>query len=147
LNFFKSYLLIFLLVTCSISKPLNVDEKTSFYDILPYAQIYIDKTKSLTLNDIRTKEFKQNKKKLLAYGYSPDFYVWVKFTLKNSTDKKIDKIIEFNSPLVDTIIFFEKGKTPIYEGMRHISEERLTINPIFSVYLNPQGERLKFRVT
>ena len=46
----------FLLVTCSIAKPLHVDKKTSFYDILPHAQIYIDKTKTLDLKEIQKKE-------------------------------------------------------------------------------------------
>jgi len=138
-NFFKSYLLIFLLVTCSIANPLYVDEKTSFYDILPHAQIYIDKIKTLDLKEIQKKEFTANKEKLLAYGYSPDFSVWVKFTLKNSTDKKIDKIIEYGNAISTHIEFYNPSHEYKKEldGLYTMNPKRKTINPIFKIKLEP----------
>jgi hypothetical protein len=127
----------FLLVTCSVAKPLHVDEKTSFYDILPYAQIYIDKTKTLNLKEIQKKEFTSNSEKLLAYGYSPDFSVWVKFTLKNSTDKKIDKIIEYGNAITTHIEFYNPDNEYKKEldGLFTMNSKRKTVNPVFKIKL------------
>ena len=62
-----------IVVVCICSNaPLSINSKISSYDILPTAQIYIDKTRSLTFQDIQTKEkeFFSNDKKLLGFGYA-----------------------------------------------------------------------------
>ena len=78
--------------------PLSINSKIPSYDVLPTAQIYIDKTRSLTFQDIQTKEkeFFSNDKKLLGFGYAPSFDVWVKFTLTNETDHSLEKILEYD---------------------------------------------------
>jgi len=134
-------LFLLLITTIIYAKPFVIDDKTNFYDLLPHAQIYIDKSKSLSLNDIqkRDKEFKDNDKKLLGYGYSPDFNVWVKFTLQNKTNKSISKLLEYGNSITTEIIFFdlESSVTPIVDGLFNISPQRKTINPIFKIKLQP----------
>ena len=92
----KLLLIIFLLFTSILyGEVVTLDDKTKIYDLLPSSQIYVDKTRKLTIDDITTKniKFENNDKSLLGYGYSPDFDVWVKFTLKNDSDKTIHKIL------------------------------------------------------
>lgn len=81
--------------------PLSINSKIPSYDILPTAQIYIDKTRSLAFQDIQTKEkeFFSNDKKLLGFGYAPSFDVWVKFTLTNETDHSLEKILEYDNTI------------------------------------------------
>lgn len=131
-----------LLFSISIyAKPILIDDKTDFYDLLPNSQIYIDKSKSLRLKDIQNKnsEFKDNDKKLLGYGYSPDFNVWVKFTLKNKTNKTIEKTLEYDNALTTKVQLFNSNTDylGITDGLFNMSPKRNTINPIFKILINP----------
>ena len=120
--------------------PLSINSKIPSYDILPTAQIYIDKTRSLTFQDIQTKEkeFFSNDKKLLGFGYAPSFDVWVKFTLTNETDHSLEKILEYDNTITSEIELFEDTNPESRkEGLYYISDGRKTINPIFKISLSP----------
>ena len=122
------------------SSSLTVDEKTPFYDLLPHSEIYIDKTRSLTIDDFENSEitFSANEEKLLGFGYAPNFTVWVRFTLENRSAKKLEKVLEYDNTITSEIIFFEDNKSKgLKEGLFHISRERKTINPIFEITLQP----------
>lgn len=90
---FRLLLIIFLYVSSSFSSSIIIDENTNALEILANSEIFIDDTKKLNLEDIKTKEFKENKKDTLSYGYAPPFSVWVKFTLENRTNKPIKKLL------------------------------------------------------
>lgn len=140
------YFLIIFLFFLYIAKAtvIEVDDKTKFYNLLPDSKIYIDKSKSLALQDILKikNEFKENDKKLLAYGYSPDFNVWVQFTLKNTTNKPLNKIVEYDHPLTTHIEFFNPSDTYTKkEGLYQMDRNRRTINPIFKINLNAQESK------
>ena len=137
-NFRIFFLLLFTITL--YAKPLIIDEKINFYDLLPHAQIYIDKSKVLDIDDIKNDNiiFKNNDKKLLGYGYSPNFNVWIKFTLKNNTNKTINKIIEYDNSLTTSITFYDISNKNTYQnGSFYIDKNRKTINPIFKIKLEP----------
>ena len=137
---FKTIFLI-LFSTMIYANTLSLDEKTQFYDLLPSCEIYIDKNRTLTIKDIVKKDikFKSNDKKLLGFGYSPDFDVWIKFTLKNNTNKTINKIVEYSNALTTDIIFFDiSSKKSFKEGLFNINPNRKTLTPIFKIKLNPK---------
>lgn len=142
---FKHFLLIFLLyIFAQNLNALEIDNKTKFYNLLPHAKIFIDKTSSLTINDILQNKynFKKNDKNQLTYGYSPNFNVWIKFNLKNNTDHTINKILEYSNPLSTHIEFFNPSDNySKKEGLYQISHDRKTINPIFKVSLQPQESK------
>ncbi len=143
---FNLKIILFLLLNTIIyANILNVDDKTKFYDLLPSSQIYIDKTKSLTIDDIKNKNitFKDNDKKLLGFGYSPDFSVWIKFTLKNNTNKTINKILEYDNSLTTNIKIFDiTSKQIVQDGLFYINEDRKTINPIYKIKLTPNESKI-----
>ena len=117
-----------------------IDDTTEQLEILSSSQIYIDKTKKLTIDDIAHKdiEFQDNDKELLSYGYSPDFDVWVKFTLKNTSDKPIQKILEYGNSLTTDVVFYDLKKNISYQdGLLNTSSTRSSVNPIFEITLNP----------
>lgn len=117
-----------------------IDDTTEQLEILTSSQIYIDKTKKLTIDDIAHKdiEFQDNDKELLSYGYSPDFVVWVKFTLKNTSDKPIQKILEYGNSLTTDVVFYDLKKNISYQdGLLNTSSTRSSVNPIFEITLNP----------
>ncbi|MBP1680324.1 MAG: two-component system sensor histidine kinase [Proteobacteria bacterium] len=126
------------------ASPIRINTEVPLYDLLPHAEIYIDKTQLLTLKEVQTKEgeFLKNEKKLLGFGYAPNFDVWVKFTLKNETDKTMVKILEYDNTITSEIELFEESNlTSSKEGLYYISSGRKTINPIFKISLAPQESK------
>ena len=137
-----SRIILLLFFTISMyAKPLDIDGKTDFYNLLLNSEIFIDNSKSLSLKDIQKKhnEFKINNKKQLSFGYSPDFNVWIKFTLKNNSNKTIEKIIEYDNVLTTNIKFYYSNTNDSYtqDGLLNLNKKRKTINPIFKIELEP----------
>ena len=142
---FSLKIILFLLLNTIIyANILTIDDKTKFYDLLPSSKIYIDKTKALTINDIQNKNilFEDNDKKLLGFGYSPNFDVWVKFTLKNKSNKTINKILEYDNALTTDIEFFNtSSNSKTREGLFHINNNRNTLTPVFKIQLQPNESK------
>lgn len=136
LRFKIIYLLLF--ISFSYGEVLKVNENSSFNDLLPFSQIYIDKSKSLNIKDVKNIKFKENSQKLLGFGYSPDFDVWIKFTISNTSSKELHKIIEYDNNLTSSVQFFSlEDRTFTQEGLYHIKKDRKSINPAFNIKLNP----------
>lgn len=132
------HIIIFFFLFISQLQGINIDDKNKFHNLLSHSKIFIDNSESLTLKDIinKDKEFLQNTQKSLAYGYAPNFTVWIKFTLKNTTNKLLSKIIEYDNPLTTHIDFYDTSKIdPEKEGLFQINKDRKTINPIFKITL------------
>ncbi|KLE06430.1 7TM diverse intracellular signaling domain-containing protein [Aliarcobacter butzleri] len=126
---------------------LNIDENTKNIDLLQYSEIYIDETRSLTIEDIKNPniKFEKNDKNILAYGFSPDLDVWIKITIKNNSNKPILKIIEYNNPLTTNIDFFDSNKNiHLKDGFLIDNLDKSTINPIFKIELDPNEENIYF---
>jgi len=143
----KIFLLLFFAVS-TYASPLIIDGKTDYYNLLPYSEIYIDKSKSLLLEDIEKKdsEFNRNNKKQLSFGYSPDFNVWVRFTLKNNSNKTIEKILEYKNVLTTDIKFYDlsAGYSFIQDGLLNLNAKRKTVNPMFEIRLEPNESKTYF---
>ena len=77
----------------------------------------------------------KNDKNILSFGYSPSFDVWIKFTLKNDSNKVVKKIIEYNNPLTTNVAFFDlKDELNTQEdGLLSKKIDKLAINPIFII--------------
>ena len=142
MNFFKVIFMI-LLSTLVYAQPINNNK--NHVDLLKYSKVYIDKTSLLQIDDILQKniEFKKNDKKLLAYGYSPDFAVWVKFTLTNDTNKTFSKIIEYDNTLTTDVQFYnpDKNYKVEKEGLFNVHKERKTLSPTFEITINPHEKK------
>ena len=137
-------LILFLLQINIFANPISIDGKVSFINLLPNSQLYIDHTRSFSLNDIQTKniKFDINQKESLSYGYSPNFNVWITFILKNTTDSPIVKIVEYANPLTTNIEFYDLQNTCYIvdkKGLFDIenSLDKETVNPIFKITLQP----------
>lgn len=133
---------ILLFTTSFYATPLFIDNQTKFVDLLSHSEVYIDKSRALSVDEIikSDKLFKKNDKKLLGFGYSPDFDVWIKFTLKNNTDKAISKILEYDNPLTTNIEFYNPNKNYKKEedGLSLKNLHETIINPIFIIELKPK---------
>lgn len=131
--------IIFLLLISSTaySNTINIYEETKSISILQNAQIYIDKNRNKTIEDIKKMDnlFEKNEKNILSFGYSPNFDVWVKFTILNNSDKTLNKIIEYNNPLSTNVEFFDPNKNyqTQNDGLLFDKLDKKTINPIFNI--------------
>lgn len=127
-----------LLISSSVyANSININEEIKFVSILQNAQIYIDKNRDKTIEDIKKMDilFENNQKNILSFSYSPNFDVWIKFTIFNNSDKTINKIIEYNNPLSTNIEFFDPNKNyqSQYDGLLFDKVDKKTINPIFNI--------------
>ncbi|MDD2896528.1 MAG: 7TM diverse intracellular signaling domain-containing protein [Aliarcobacter sp.] len=131
--------IIFLLLISSTvcANSINIYEDTKSLSILQNAQIYIDKNRDKTIEDIKKMDnlFEKNEKNILSFGYSPNFDVWVKFTISNNCDKTFNKIIEYNNPLSTNVEFFDPNKNYQIQndGLLFDKLDKKTINPIFNI--------------
>ncbi len=132
---------LFIFSTTIYANSININESTTYLDILSKAEIYLDKTKKLTVQDIQKSQnkFKKNSKSLIGFGYSPNFNVWIKFTLHNKTDKIIKRVIEYGNTLTTHVIFFDPNKNyeKKEEGLFYKNSKRKTVNPTFEIELSP----------
>jgi hypothetical protein len=137
---FKVILLLSLLLNSVFA--LEIEEKRGFENLLIHSEIYIDQNNSLSIKEIKQQPFVQNSQKSLGFGYSPNFTVWVKFKLENKSAKKIEKIIEYANPLTTDVTFFDPiSKQILKDGLTHISPNRESLNPIFSITLEPHSSK------
>jgi len=139
------FLFFFLSVVTLHANSLIIDSKSTYYDLLPHSKIYIDKSKKLSLSQVQSKsnEFQDNDKKLLGYGYSPDFNVWVKFTLTNNSNNELEKVLEYDHALTTNIKFFysDSNNKYIQDGLLNVNPKRKTLNPMFKIKLKPYETR------
>lgn len=134
----KKILIIFsLFIFHLFGNTINVDLNTS-KEILSQSKIFIDETKTYEIDEIikSDKEFTKINNSIKRFGYSPDFNIWIKFTLHNTENVPIIKILEFDNPLVTNISFFENNDLIKLEGLLNKDSIRKSVNPIFEIYLN-----------
>lgn len=106
-------------------------------NLLKNSYIYKDETNTETIETIKDKEFIPiNQTKSLSFGYSPDFTLWIKYTLINNSDEVKEKIIEYENGLTTDLKFYN-GTLMEEEGLFNIKSNRKTINPNFIIKLKP----------
>lgn len=116
---------------------LKDNQKT--INILENSEIYIDKTASLTFNNIINSNinFQDTNSSELSFGYAPSFQIWLKFTLQNNSNKQITKIIEYVNPLTTNVDLYRLNEEVQYEGLFSTNENRKALSPIFNIILKP----------
>jgi two-component system, sensor histidine kinase LadS len=137
-----------LLITSMHARIIEVGSETTPFDVLEKSSIYIDHTRSLGFNEIKNGniQFKPNNTKRLLLGYSPDFDLWIKFTVKNTTDAKISRLLEYNNPMTTNIFFYspDENFSPQTSGILSGNLGQKSINPIFKINLEPHEEKTYF---
>lgn len=134
----KKILFIFIIFISSLfANTINIDSSSS-KEILTSSQIFIDTSKALTIKDISNNQvnFEDTNNAIKKFGYSPNFKVWVKFTIHNTENKAISKILEFDNPLVTDILLYESNELIGKEGLLNKRVERKTVNPTFLINLD-----------
>ncbi len=133
--------LIFILLLLHVkSFALDIDANTSNVELLSYASIYVDTTNLLSKEEVQKLDFEVSKEDVLGLGFVPNTAVWIRFTLTNSTNEPIEKILEYDNPETEDLLFFD-GDREVHDGMFHISPLRKSIHPSFVIKLDAFEER------
>ncbi len=132
--------LFLLFISVSVLWGIDIDENTSGVDILSKSYIYIDKKHITKTRDILDYEFKRSYKNSVGLGFVDMYSLWIKFRLKNTQNKTITKIIEYDNQETEDIYFYN-GLSTTLDGMFHMHKSRYSINPIFKIKLAPYEER------
>ncbi len=132
--------ILFLFVNSLFS--LEIDEKTTFNELLSHSKIYKDYNRTETISTIQNREFKPNSKILLGEGYAPKYDVWIRFTLTNTDDYPIKKVIEYENPLTTHVDFYEEQKLKKRTGLFHIDKKEVSLNPILNITLQAHESKI-----
>lgn len=121
---------------------INNNSNDKFLDLLSSSDIFIDETRTLNIHEIIKKEFKKNKKNILSFGYDPKINVWLRFTIKNNTNKELLKIIEYANALTTDIELFNANNLndKKQEGLFHTNINRNSFNPIFKISIKRNSQ-------
>ena len=96
--------------------------------------IFIDK-ENLNIEAIKTKTFEPLNNIHKNFGFNKNLTVWLKIQIKNNTNKKIQKILDLDNPLLEEIVLYS-NKDIRRSGMLYIDEKRKTINPSFTLNIS-----------
>ncbi len=136
-----SYIITLLVLLLLPLNALEIDEKTSGFDLLPTASIYIDNTNTLSYEQVVTKTFTPNTQKVLGFGIAPSTALWIRFTLKNRTDQAITKVLEYPDAQIEILDFHYDGQLH-QDGMFQINREKESIYPSLTIVLEPYEEKV-----
>lgn len=102
---------------------IQIDNKTTDINILKNSYYFLDEGREKNLTTISTLDaslFKKINNNFINKGYIFSNTLWIKFTLKNNTTKKVLKYLVFDDPNIDilNLDYYEHGKlTEIKNGI------------------------------
>jgi len=144
----KILIVLIIFTTNLLANTIHIDDETNHKELLSSSEILIDKTKLLTIEDIKkNKNFIKNTEELLGFGYSPNFNVWIKFTIHNNSNFTLNKIIEYNNSLTTNIEFYNYNNDKYIkqkEGLYSINKQRYSLNPIFNITLKANESKVYY---
>lgn len=111
---------------------IEINEKSSSIELLSQSFIYIDHTSSLSKDEVLRKTFKPVKEESLNFGIISKSRVWIRFTLQNTTNQPLEKILEYANIKPEEIVLYDDNITH-YDGLFY--EERSSLRPTFHIRL------------
>ena len=110
---------------------LNINDKENFYEILSKSKVYVDFNKTKSFKEIQhnIQLFKNNNKKVLSFGYSPNLNLWINFILTNKSDESLDLALEYDNPLTTHIeLYSSVDSTTQKDGVYQTVKNRIKLN-------------------
>jgi len=132
MSYFVHFFLIFLF--SSFIHSINIDEKSSNFSLLEKSSIFIDRTSTLSLEEVKEKKFSKNKESTLNFGYKENITLWIKITLTNRSSNNIKKILLFNNYKTESVIIYSHNNI-LKGGFHHLEENHRSITPSFLLTL------------
>lgn len=134
-------LFFFSLVTFINASTISIDENSSKVSILEQSQMFIDTSSKLDLKKVKLKVFQDSNTDYIRLGYTADA-LWLKFKVKNLSDKKLKRYLTLTSPILDTIELYTKtatGYSKQTQGVLHLDkyDRNNILHPSFEINFKP----------
>ena len=139
--------LLFFVMNLSAVSVIDISEEGRL-SLLEYSEIYIT-DKALSIKDIqKSKSFKRYNKSQLNIGLS-NKTIWIRFSLKNSSQKSIHKFLIPRSSFLEHIVLYDESHLdePIFKGVSHITEKEFTLFPFYPISLKPHEKKSYYMET
>lgn len=121
----RFFIIVFTFFSFLNAKTIEINDFNPKISILEYASTYIDKTSKLEFNEVKKKKFKKLNNNNIQLGYTED-NLWVKFSIKNSSNKKLERYITITNPMLDTIELYTKNENENFrketQGILHLDK-------------------------
>jgi len=137
----KYVLLLLINFTFLIANDISVDSMDK-YNITPQVTYYLDEKSTLNHQNVLSKKFIDSNKPKLMFGYKYNATLWIKFTLVNSKNNPIEKILEYDYPILKEFTLFDLGTgEKIKGGFLHANEYKDTINKPINLVLPANSKK------
>lgn len=108
-------LLLILSFTLLLSHDIIIDNSDKV-NITPQVSYFFDEFSEYDENTVLTQHFKDSNITKLMFGYQFESTLWLKFTLVNPTDRPIEKILEYDYPILREFTLYKLGSGEIVHG-------------------------------
>ena len=130
---------------------ISIDENLTQIELLKKSSLFIDKTGELTFKEIEKQKFEAIDTERLNFGYAYDTTLWIKFTLKNNSNKKQKRILSFQTAEVIKLydgkqIFIEQGHRETIKPKFELSFEANEVK-VFYIEAYSKVKNLRARLT
>lgn len=143
---FLIYLLFFVFTINLFSNEILISKVNQDSNILDKTDFYIDIDSKKSFEDIKSNPniFKAYKDDFINQGFTTNT-IWLKFSIKNDTNKKISKFLELDNTMIDEIILYENFRNNKYikkkTGVMHREEFHSFMRYKFEIDLNIGEEK------
>jgi len=138
----KIFTFCFILISSQLSaNPVDISKYKSI-SLMESSSIYIDK-KSHPINKLITSDkFTPYSQKYLNRGISSE-HIWIKFTLSNTKNIALHKILIITSTLLEDIVLYQTplSSKPLYKGVNNICDTHITLHPFFPIHLEANSSQ------
>jgi len=124
------------LLSFVFAQNIEISDSTNSINILKYSKIYIDKNNKHEFDYIVKNNktlFKDNKEEFLHLGYSEDA-IWLKFSIKNTTNKEIKKVLEISNQMLDDVVLYTKSDEKYVKDTKGVIHSRTFDDNILKIY-------------
>ncbi len=138
------FLLFILICTSSQSGTIDISQHGKI-SLLENSTVYIDKEPLRLQKVLEQNLFKKYHQPHINIGASQK-NIWIKFTLHNSTEKSIEKLLILTSPLLEHIALYKEDnlKTPLLKGVAYMSKKHTTLFPLYSIQIEAQTTQVYY---
>ena len=105
---------------------IPIDENTTKMELLDKSILFMDKTGKLAFNEVKKQMFEVIESERLHFGYAYNQKLWVKFTLKNNSDKRLKRVVSFQT--AEMIKLYDGEKVTTIEGYRETFKSKFELS-------------------
>ncbi|MDD2651483.1 MAG: 7TM diverse intracellular signaling domain-containing protein [Sulfurimonas sp.] len=135
--------LFFLLTLSTDAKTIDIYQSDTDISLLEHSELYIDKGAKQSCDSLcpSPELFAPFAHSYINNGYTTDEAVWVRFTLKNNSQKPMERVLHIDNSIADSVILYAPDSLPLYSGILFRPEFDGILDFYFPLTLPPNIEQ------